>query len=84
MILISRGTVRYRRTALDFQSPKILMISRGKPAWKANEAPSLKGMGAKIHSMKATFCEACTQFSHEKSIGERPNIKRGMYPLEGI
>ena len=39
LTLISRGTVRYRRTALDFQSPKILMSSRGRPTWKANEAP---------------------------------------------
>ena len=46
MILISRGTVRYNRTALDFQSPKILMISRGKPAWKANEAPLAERNGS--------------------------------------
>ena len=34
-----KGTVRYNNTALDLQSPRILMSSLGIPAWKAKEEP---------------------------------------------
>ena len=78
-ILMLSGTVRYRRTALDFQSPSTLMSSMGTPAWKAKEAPPTpKRMGAKVHSFETTFFEAGTELGHGQTVCEGLKMEGGV------